>query len=150
MKDGSAVEPLLKMLSDEDAEVRLAALDALAIRVWQQPLHISGIHLTDNAIHRALSRARSKINPRLATVYALAEKKDASAVEPLLKMLSDEDVEVRRAAYDALCNRADGRQALAQYLAKYHNDIKQNLRSSFPDQRGTSDKAMLASRDRRF
>ncbi len=86
-----AVEPLIRILSDNDERVRRSAADALG--------EIGDVRAVEPLI-KVLGDDSWRV--RWPAVEALGKIGDERAVEPLIKLLEDEDDDVRNAAEEAL------------------------------------------------
>jgi len=110
-----AVEPLIKLLKDKEADVRKAAAEALAssgnARAFEGLLSL--LNDTDSSVSYAADRAMEKIchlaEPRLQARYAVKKHRwdkalalGKAAVEPLAEAMKDESFYVREEAAKAL------------------------------------------------
>ncbi|MDP6637194.1 MAG: HEAT repeat domain-containing protein [Phycisphaerae bacterium] len=89
------IEPLLAMLTGEDAEVRPAAAKALAI--------YKDDSVVDKLVSIAADRKRERA-VRVDTIAALQSALDKRTVDALVRLLDDRDATIRDAAADALAN----------------------------------------------
>jgi len=96
----NAVEPLIQALRDEYSEVRGLAAQSLANLVVKSHLSIDDPRVVEALVQTLIKGENS--NVRWAAAYALAQIKDARAIEPLKKALKDKDKDVRLAAAKAL------------------------------------------------
>jgi HEAT repeat protein len=89
------IEPLLAMLTGDDAEVRPSAATALAI--------YKDDSVVDKLVAIASDRRRERA-VRIDTIAALQSALDKRTVDALVKLLDDREALVRDAAADALAN----------------------------------------------
>ncbi len=115
-----SVEALLRATKDADLAVSYAAVEALGnlgnrqvalplIELANQNVHTIAVvkalgSLGDNQVTLPLIEILSRVSGtlRLEIIKALGKLKDTRAIEPLTLLLRNSDLEVRRAAADAL------------------------------------------------
>lgn len=109
-KDRRALPHLLRRLSDQDAKVRLAVIEAL-------------VQLGDiQAVVPLLTKLEDQVaGVRRAAIEALARLGEKQVFTPLLAKLDDQDAAVRRSVIAALV-RFDDKQAVVPLLAKLDDE----------------------------
>src|SRR5712692_6495147 len=153
IRDVYVLESLLKILQDEQHEVRQYAALALA---WMKEGRSSRRfvreyrRLVQGSLIQALADQESSV--RAAVVQALGDWGDAQAVEPLLELVQDEDPEVRRQVVEAIGYLKDER-ALEPLLNAFFTDDDERVRAfaaqslgNFEDSRAV-DKLILGLQD---
>ncbi len=129
IRDVYVLESLLKLLHDEQHEVRQYAALALA---WMKEGRSSRRfvreyrRLVQGPLIQALADQESSV--RAAVAQAVGDWGDAQAVEPLLELVQDEDREVRRQVVEALGYLKDER-ALEPLLNVFLTDDDMRVRA---------------------
>ena len=120
-RDPRVTDGLVGALADPDAQVRRAAVDALAGQQDRRAV---------SALIGVLRDPDAEV--RASAVHALGRLGDRAAVEPLVARLRDDNAEVRAAAADALGEMEDARAAggLGAALSDESEEVRQNAASA--------------------
>ena len=149
LKDPLAVEPLVGLLKDGNANVRRASVAALAARGGGrvvEPL-VAALDDPDPDVRAAVAKAvyrRLMVDPnqdtRRATAAALGRIRATDSVEPLVKAIMDPDEDVRLTAIRALQAIGDVKAVVPLVIILAHEQVRQKAtgRSSLAVERDAS------------
>jgi HEAT repeat protein len=158
--DASAVDLLVSAAGDDEWVVRDQAVSELkrilgglasrherrAVRIFMKLLDLENREIADTAVDGLVSMGRRSVNPLLRALWtsspgwrasaakALGRIGEPGAVPHLVRLLSDPDARVRRAAVEAL-SRADGAGALEAVLSALEDNV--------PSVQGQAQKALV-------